>query len=148
MVFLSFWPRFVCRDFGYLVKTQQSAAMTHFKRLANTTFYPSINIKPFLMSLLWALLCEVPVCSVDLSVNQCVKLVIKRIVFFFRLSAQPAAPRRNLTLTACKLPNPAGICVVSHRFVSMAFDCPMWICFHGFWFPGVNLPLWISNSVF
>lgn len=69
------------------------------------------------------------------------------IVFPFSFTAQAAAPWRNLTLPACKLLNLAGICVASRGFVSVVFDWPMWICFHGFWFPRVTLPLWIPTGV-
>lgn len=72
----------------------------------------------------------------------------KTYCILLQLTTQQVAPRRNLTLPACKLLNPAGICAASRGFVSMAFDCPMWICFHGFWFLCVSLPPWISTSVF
>lgn len=71
-----------------------------------------------------------------------------RILLLF--TAQRAAPRRDLTLPACKLLNPTGITAVSHGFVSMAFDCPMWICFYGLWFPFESIPVdlceWIPAS--
>lgn len=56
----------------------------------------------------------------------------KTYCILLQFTSQQAAPRRNLTLPACKLLNPTGISVVSHGFVAMTFDCPMWICFHGF----------------
>lgn len=46
-------------------------------------------------------------------------------------TAQRVAPRRNLTSPACKLQNLTGISVALHRFVSMALDCPTWMCFYG-----------------
>lgn len=56
-------------------------------------------------------------------------------------TAQRVAPRRNLTLPACKLQNPTGISVASHRFVSMAFDCPTWMYLYGLWFPFESVPV-------
>lgn len=56
-------------------------------------------------------------------------------------TAQRVAPRRNLTLPACKLQNPTGISVASHRFVSMAFDWPTWMYFYGLWFPFESVPV-------
>lgn len=56
-------------------------------------------------------------------------------------TAQRVAPRRSLTLPACKLQNPTGISVMSHRFVSMAVDCPTWMCFYGLWFPFESVPV-------
>lgn len=66
----------------------------------------------------------------------------QRYCILLQLTTQRAAPRRNLTLPACKLLNPSGTCMVSHGFVWMAFDCPMWVCFHGFGFPCMSLPHW------
>lgn len=39
---------------------------------------------------------------------------------------------------AWELQNPNGISVASHRFVSMAFDCPTWMGFYALWFPWVG----------
>lgn len=51
----------------------------------------------------------------------------KMLCILLLFTAQRVAPRRNLTLPACKLQNPTGINVMSHRFVSMVFDCPTWM---------------------
>lgn len=42
---------------------------------------------------------------------------------------------------AWELENPTGISVASHRFVSMAFDCPSWMSFHALWFPFQPVPV-------
>lgn len=131
---LSFWPLSVCRDLdrdvGYLANTQQSAVMTHFKWLANMLLIISHLIVAVILKLLKKILLlkcadergvsafwtssnlpeEKGVCSRD-----------QRYCILLQLTTQRAAPRRNLTLSACKLPTRA------RAWIAAAIVNAMWL---------------------